>query len=143
MDLLVVRAVLAWCSVMDIALVLLWFVGFAVAHDWMYRLHSKCFKLSVEEFDAIHYKGMATFKMGFLLLQQTRHTLPQRQDPALRTCGSADRRGPVRAVGRPTALRVVSLPVAETGEAGDHESRCTSRNLEIPLSLTAREKRSS
>jgi hypothetical protein len=68
MDLLVVRAVLAWCSVMDIALVLLWFVGFAVAHDWMYRLHSKCFKLSVEEFDAIHYKGMATFKMGFLLL---------------------------------------------------------------------------
>jgi hypothetical protein len=53
---------------MDIALLLLWFVGFAVAHDFMYRLHSKWFQISVEEFDAIHYKGMAFFKMGFLLL---------------------------------------------------------------------------
>jgi hypothetical protein len=68
MDLLTIRATLAWCSVIDIAFLLFWFVAFAVAHDWMYRLHGKWFNLSVEEFDSIHYRGMAYFKMGFLLL---------------------------------------------------------------------------
>jgi len=31
-------------------------------------VHGKWFTLSVEEFDAIHYKGMAFFKMGIVLL---------------------------------------------------------------------------
>jgi hypothetical protein len=64
----VIRDVLAWCSVIDIAFLLFWFLFFIGAHDFMYRIHGKWFKLSVEEFDAIHYKGMAFFKMGFLLL---------------------------------------------------------------------------
>jgi len=38
-----------------------------VAHDWMYRFHSKWFKISVEKFDAIHYGGMALFKTAVLL----------------------------------------------------------------------------
>ena len=52
---------------MDIAFLLIWFVGFAVAHDLIYRLHGTWFKLSVEEFDAIHCMGMAILKMGFFL----------------------------------------------------------------------------
>jgi len=64
----VVRDVLAWCSVIDIAVLLLWFLFFVGAHDFVYRLHGKWFKLTVEEFDAIHYKGIVFFKMGFLLL---------------------------------------------------------------------------
>jgi hypothetical protein len=62
------RSVLAWCSAIDLALLVLWYLFFSLAHDWMYRYHTKWFKkLSVEAFDAIHYAGMALFKIGILL----------------------------------------------------------------------------
>jgi len=35
----------------------------ALAHDWTWRLHSRWFNLSVERFDAIHYAGIAYFKL--------------------------------------------------------------------------------
>lgn len=62
-----IRDVLAWCSVINFALLLLWFVGFLLARDWLYRVHGKWFTLSVEKFDAIHYAGMAFFKICILL----------------------------------------------------------------------------
>ena len=62
-----IRDVLAWCSVINFALLLLWFVGFLLARDWVYRVHGKWFTLSVEKFDAIHYTGMAFFKICILL----------------------------------------------------------------------------
>jgi len=68
MTLEIVRDVLAWSTVINIAFLLWWFLAFWVAHDWVYKLHGKWFTLSVEEFDAIHYKGMAFFKMGIVLL---------------------------------------------------------------------------
>jgi len=63
-----VRDVLAWCAVINIGLLLWWFLMFALAHDFVYRLHGKWFKLTVERFDAIHYSGMAFFKIGIFLL---------------------------------------------------------------------------
>jgi hypothetical protein len=63
-----IRDVLAWCSVINIGLLLWWFLMFALAHDFVYRLHGKWFKLTVERFDAIHYAGMAFFKIGIFLL---------------------------------------------------------------------------
>ena len=33
----------------------------------MYGLHSRWFHLSVNQFDALHYAGMALFKIGILL----------------------------------------------------------------------------
>jgi hypothetical protein len=46
---------------------LVWFGVFVYAHDWMYRLHTRWFKLSVETFDAIHYSGLAIYKIGVIL----------------------------------------------------------------------------
>ena len=60
--------VLAWCAVINVGLLLWWFLMFALAHDFVYRLHGKWFKLTVERFDAIHYAGMAFFKIGIFLL---------------------------------------------------------------------------
>lgn len=54
-----VRELLGWCAVMNLGLLLWWFLFFALVHDLVYRLHGKWFKLSVERFDAIHYAGMA------------------------------------------------------------------------------------
>jgi len=63
MTLEMIRNTLAWCSVIDMGLLLWWFLFFKMAHNWMYRIHSKWFNLSEERFDAIHYAGMVFFKI--------------------------------------------------------------------------------
>ncbi len=61
------RAVLGWCSIINMGLLLWWFLIVTFAHDWVYRFHSKWFKLSVESFDAIHYAGIAFFKVAIFV----------------------------------------------------------------------------
>ena len=58
-----VRAVLGWSAIINIGLLLWWWLWFMLAHDWVYRIHTKWFKIPVERFDAIHYSGMAFFKI--------------------------------------------------------------------------------
>lgn len=48
-------------------LLLVWFGAFVYAHDWMYRMHTRWFKLSFESFDVLHYAGIAAYKIGILL----------------------------------------------------------------------------
>jgi len=62
-----IRAVFAWCTVINLGLLLWWVVFITLAHDWTYRYHCKWFKLSVEKFDAIHYAGLAFFKLAIFL----------------------------------------------------------------------------
>lgn len=61
------RDFLLWCAGMNYAVLLVWFVIFVLAHDWMYALHTRWFKLSAEVFDGIHYTAMAVYKIGILL----------------------------------------------------------------------------
>ncbi len=63
----ITRDFLGWCSVINMGLLLWWFLFFTLVHDLVYRIHSKWFKLSVERFDAIHYAGMAFFKISIIL----------------------------------------------------------------------------
>ena len=58
-----VRDALLWCFIINIGILLCWFLFFTLAHDWVYRFHGKWFKLSVEKFDTIHYAAMAFFKI--------------------------------------------------------------------------------
>jgi len=62
------RDVLIWSLVFNYVILLVWFAALTYAHDWVYRLHSRWFALSRESFDAIHYGGMAVYKIGVLLL---------------------------------------------------------------------------
>ena len=71
MTLEVVRSALAWCIVINMLLLLAWFLIFTRAHDWMYRFHNKWYDLSNAAFDTIHYSGMALFKIGILLFNLT------------------------------------------------------------------------
>jgi len=48
-------------------LLLVWFSAFVLAHDWMYGLHGRWFKISVGTFDAIHYADLAIYEIGILL----------------------------------------------------------------------------
>jgi hypothetical protein len=62
------RDFLLWCTVLNYVVLLLWFVAFSLAHDWMFRLHGRWFRLTTAQFDAIHYAGMAVYKVGIMLL---------------------------------------------------------------------------
>ena len=68
MSLDLARDILLWCTVINYAVLVLWFLVFRSAHGWMYRLHGRWFRLSPEQFDAIHYGAMAAYKIGILLL---------------------------------------------------------------------------
>ncbi len=62
-----IRNVLAWCTVINYGLLLVWFFFFVIAHDWIYRLHGRWFNISLQNFDSIHYASMAVFKLGIIL----------------------------------------------------------------------------
>jgi hypothetical protein len=65
------RELLLWALVVNYSVLCLWFAVFWVGHDWLYRLHTRWFKLSRETFDAIHYSGMAIYKIGIFLVSLT------------------------------------------------------------------------
>lgn len=67
MTLEVIRSTLAWCTVINFGVLMLWFLFFSLAHDWTYRFHSKWYNISIDKFDTIHYSGIAFFKILVLM----------------------------------------------------------------------------
>jgi hypothetical protein len=59
---------LLWSLVLNYAVLLVWFLVFAYAHEALHRLHGRWFRLSREAFDAIHYAGMAAYKIAIIAL---------------------------------------------------------------------------
>jgi hypothetical protein len=62
------RSMLGWCTVINVALLLVWAGAFLFAHDWMFQLHGRWFKLTPEAFDALHYGGMGIYKIAIWML---------------------------------------------------------------------------
>jgi len=54
---------LGWCAVLNLLVLLSWAGLFIFGRDFMYRLHSRWFRLSESQFDALHYGGMAFYKL--------------------------------------------------------------------------------
>lgn len=61
------RSFFLWCAILNYGLLLWWFLVFRFAHDWLYRFHGRWFRLSVGQFDSIHYAGMAAYKIGIFM----------------------------------------------------------------------------
>lgn len=59
---------LLWCLAANYLILLVWFGVFVFARPWLRQVHGRWFKLTDESFDAIHYGGMALFKIGIFLL---------------------------------------------------------------------------
>jgi len=68
MDSAELSSFLLYCTIVNYAILIVWFVALIVARNPLYRLHTKWFKLSPNAFDAVHYGGMAVYKIGILLL---------------------------------------------------------------------------
>lgn len=58
---------LLWSLIINYVILLIWFLAFVFARNWLQRLHGRWFQLSDTGFDAIHYGGMAIYKIGILL----------------------------------------------------------------------------
>ena len=57
------------CSaIINYGILLVWFLFFVLAHDWMYLLHGRWFRFTVDQFDILHYAGMSIYKLGIILL---------------------------------------------------------------------------
>jgi len=67
MSLEVLRSFLLWSTVINYGILLVWFLFFTFARDWIQRFHGRWFRLSGEQFDALHYAGMSVYKIGILL----------------------------------------------------------------------------
>ncbi len=68
MNISTLQSVLLWCVVINYLILIVWFLVMLLAHDSLYRLHSRWFRLTVEQFDTIMYASMAGYKIGIILL---------------------------------------------------------------------------
>jgi hypothetical protein len=55
-------------TLINYAIVTIWLFAFTYAHEALYCLHTRWFRLSPQDFDKIHYSSMAIYKIGVLLL---------------------------------------------------------------------------
>ncbi len=58
---------LIWCTLINYAVLIVWFLAFANARELLHRLHGRWFRIPADSFDAVHYGGMAAYKIGILL----------------------------------------------------------------------------
>ncbi len=63
MTIAVLRDLLFWSAIIHMGLLLWWVAFFIFARSFIYSMHTRWFKLSDERFDAIHYTGMAFYKV--------------------------------------------------------------------------------
>ena len=68
MDLMLLRAVLGWCTLLNFALLMWWWCALMFMGDFVYRVHTKWFDIDRPRFDAIHYTGMMLFKLAVFVL---------------------------------------------------------------------------
>ena len=55
------------CFVLSFALLLLWFILYMAAGDWIYSINALWFEIGRRDFDTIHYCGMALVKVCAIL----------------------------------------------------------------------------
>lgn len=57
------QAVLGWSALINLGVLLCWFLLISVVSGWIYELHHKFYSISRESFNSIHYAGMMIFKL--------------------------------------------------------------------------------
>jgi len=68
MTLTILRDFFMWSAIVNYAVLLVWFLAFVCAKPSLRRLQARWFQLSENQFDVIHYSGMAVYKIAVLAL---------------------------------------------------------------------------
>lgn len=66
MSLVTLKAVLLWCAVFNYSVLLLWVVLIVVAHDALYRINARFYRITPQAFDTINYTGIVVYKLFIL-----------------------------------------------------------------------------
>ncbi len=56
-----------WCTIINYAIIFLWFILYVIFGDLLYRLHSRLFEITRERFNGLMYQGMMIYKLGIML----------------------------------------------------------------------------
>jgi hypothetical protein len=67
MSMEMLRCGLLWCTVMNYAVLMIWFLVYLLAHRWLHRIWGWGFHLTAEQFDTLNFAGMMVYKLGILL----------------------------------------------------------------------------
>ena len=59
----VVRDILLWCSVINMGVLIFSFLMLSMARQLVYKLHSKWFPMTEQQFNTIIYSIMGTYKI--------------------------------------------------------------------------------
>ncbi|MFA6317291.1 MAG: DUF6868 family protein [Elusimicrobiota bacterium] len=62
---------LLWCTILNLAILCFWFAMVVWNRDLIHQLHGRWFSITPERFDAIHYAGMAFYKILILVFNLT------------------------------------------------------------------------
>ncbi|MGH1370627.1 MAG: DUF6868 family protein [Cellvibrionaceae bacterium] len=62
------QSFLGWCIIINFGVLMWWFLFLVFAHDWVYHLHHRWFKISEPRFDEIHYSAIAYYKLSVFVL---------------------------------------------------------------------------
>jgi len=52
-----------WCTIINFALLMISFVLMTLAKEWIYKIHSRWFNLSKENFDTVLYCFLGAYKL--------------------------------------------------------------------------------
>ena len=67
MDIIIVKTLLMWCTIINVLLLVLSFMVCAFAGDWVYGMHSKWFPISREAFNVAIYSFLGLYKIFILV----------------------------------------------------------------------------
>jgi hypothetical protein len=67
MDITIVRAFFMWCTIINVALMILTFLISAFAGDWAYKMHSKLYPISRETFNVAIYCFLGLYKIFIIM----------------------------------------------------------------------------
>ena len=56
-----------WCSILNAVFLIYIWLMFWLRHDWIYKLHSKWFKITEQQFDALWYGLLGFYKISVFL----------------------------------------------------------------------------
>ena len=67
MDIESIRAFFMWCTILNVALLLLSLLFCLCAGDWIYQIHSKWFSISRQTFNVAIYSFIGLYKIFILV----------------------------------------------------------------------------
>lgn len=66
MNIRTTRRAFLWCAIINYCVLILWFLLYVLAHEWLQRYWARWFHLSTEQFDFLNFEGMMLLKIFIL-----------------------------------------------------------------------------